>query len=144
MKKLYVTLILGLFLIQSCQKDDLTQSERRTIGSWEYEQVKYNEAGSFGAEDISNEYEGIQIDFFDDFTFEMQNDVIGTTYGGVWEINTDFVNEAYNEKLIGSYTDNASGEVFTLLFENFSVNNRRIWADYNDKKGFFYYKLRKL
>jgi hypothetical protein len=146
------TLILPLsfIVLVSCNKQNqLTWTERQVLGSWYYDEVKFNENWSIGTANVTNEYEDITLTFYDDFTMTSVNTTSGETLTGVWEINVDEDynnngnNSGTNEELIASMSDDQTGEAVQLIWEDLSVNKRRIYSYHNNKDGHYFFRLEK-
>jgi len=142
--------VLILFLISCNKEDNLTWTERRVVGSWQYDDVNFTERWKIGHEDITADYSGITLTFNDDFTMTSVNSLTGETLSGIWEIN---IVETYNsgtgssaagEQLIASLSNDLNGEVTQLIWEDFYVNKERIQTRHDDKEGYYTFRLEKL
>jgi hypothetical protein len=147
MKSTLLFLLSGLVLFSCDQSQKLTFTERKLIGEWEYDKVEY--FPNWGIkENLSDEFANYQIEILNDFTITMQNLSTGETYSGVWEVNiinlpSSNGNSAAAEEFIASLSENTSGNVIQIIWENIGVDNSRIRATHDDKEGLFNYKLKK-
>lgn len=122
----------------SCNKDDLSFSERRILGIWEFEKVKRTENFTLKTDNLIDQYENTTIEFLEDRTASMYHN--GKTYEGTWE--TFQSGEATN--LSAALVESVTGEVYHLNFSSFSVTKNILRADKSSHQYWERYKLRKL
>lgn len=142
MKTIIKILLICSVVLVGCRKDELSLTEKKIAGEWEFEKVKYNDANIILNEDITSEYSGSILTFFNDGTanFNHQNKI----YEGVWEVTINpQLNDAY-ENLTVNLSEINSNELLLFNFNNVSVTKNIIWAHkYNYNKRFTYKLKRK-
>jgi hypothetical protein len=140
--------ILTLILLTACQQmQKMTPTERRLVGEWQYTNVDY--WPNWGLkDDITNEVNHLLFQFNDDFTMTLVDPELNESYSGIWEVNIVSVagpNNSVNsaEELIASMSNDLTGQVIQVIWENIGVTNSRIDAQHDTKEGSFIYRLRK-
>jgi hypothetical protein len=139
---------LALLFLAGCQQiQKMTPTERRLVGEWQYTNVDYWPLWGF-KEDITNEVDHLLLQFNEDFTMTLVDPELNESYTGIWEVNIVSVSGPNNtvnsaEELIASASNDITGEVIQIIWENIGVTNSRIDADHDTKDGSFIYRLRK-
>lgn len=134
---------LTAFLFVSCEKDGLNYTERQIVGEWEYSKVKYTRNWSVSTSDLSLDYEDIQLNFNSDFSAKYLNAFTGETGTGLWELSQSYSDDNCTNNIYASFTDDESGELSQVVFENASICNRKMQAYYSNNDGRFRFVLEK-
>ncbi len=142
-KGLQIIAVFAAFLFVSCEKDSLNYTERKIVGSWDYTKVKYNRSWSVSTSDLTTDYQSIQMDFNADFSANYSNSETGETGTGLWELTQTYSDDNCVTTIYVSFTDDESGELSQVVFENANICNRRMQAYYQEKDGRFRYVLEK-
>ena len=140
---LQILIVFMAFLFLSCEKDGLNYTERQIVGSWDYTKVKYTENWSFSSSNKTYDYEDVQLEFKPNFTAHFLNTFTGATGTGLWELTQTNTNEQVVNTIYASFTNDESGELSQIVFENATINNNRIHAYYQDNDGRYRYVLEK-
>jgi hypothetical protein len=141
-KGLLFLAVLTAFLFVSCEKDGLNPTERQLIGTWEYSKVKYTRNWSFTSADRSLLYEDIQLIFYTDYSAKYANTFTGETATGLWDLSQTFTDDDCINNIYASFTDDVTGDLRQVIFEDAGISNRTIRANYRDNEGWFRYVLR--
>lgn len=140
---LLFTLFIGLFVLGCAKEGQLTWTEKRMLGTWTYEKVKVYDDWSISGDRITDEYEGISITFYSDFSVEMIDLNNAQSFSGIWNITESWSDDESSNHLFASLQENESGELRQLILENLSVTKKRMSASFDDNHQRFNYWLRK-
>ena len=125
-------LLLGIFIITSCTTEQLIERrEDRLIGSWEIDRARYDADGLFNSSNITNEYRGDELTFFENGELEyIENN--GEIFTGTWYIdairgggeddNTLFTLDADFYDIDGFLVFRWLGDIDRLTFNNFNIS----------------------
>ena len=142
-KNRLILFLFGLLFLSSCVKEgELNSTERRIVGTWYYETVIFSDG--WGSELITNQFHSIYLQFNSDFSFIYSDDVTGTTGTGVWDVVDSYNGDNSSNQIFISLTDDESGELSQIVFENISVTRKRMSATYQDHKTYYHYDLMKI
>ena len=91
--KIFTLLGLSLALtlsLGSCGKDGklFKSASDRVMGEWKYEKVKFHEDGRIVKENLTDEFQNIEIELTEDFEFIESNTESGIERTGIWKIDT--------------------------------------------------------
>ncbi len=148
MKNLNIRLvgILCLLLVgilSSCQKEGaLNYTERRVVGTWEFERVNFTERWSINRENITSEFDDIEITFNADFTAEYEDVSTGVMDKGVWEIVNVQADDCATNNLFMSFSNSEEERHFQMVLENIWVTKKRLNGRGEDDAGRYEYRLR--
>jgi hypothetical protein len=141
-KGLQFLAVLTAFLFVSCEKDGLNYTERQIVGTWEYSKVKYTRDWSVSTSDLTLDYEDIQLTLNSDFSANSTNTFTGEAGTGLWHLTQSYSDDDCINNIYASFTDDVTGELSQVVFENAGISNRTIRANYHDNEGWFRYVLR--
>jgi len=132
MKNKYAIILLGLFLITSCTTEELIErKEDRLIGSWEIDRARFDEDGFFNVDNITNEYRGDELTFFENGSLEyVESD--GEVFTGSWFIDalrgggdddsTLYTLDADFYDFNGNLVFRWLGDIDKLTYRNFNIS----------------------
>lgn len=135
-----VGIVVGLI---SCQKEGLTYTEKRLLGTWNYTKVNFTKKWSLKSNDLMHDFAPISISFYSDFTARYIDAKKMDTLNGVWELTENCGEEESFDNLYVSLQNVASNELKQLVFEDCSITNGRLRSTYQNSEGLFRYVLRK-
>lgn len=143
MNKILLIVVAGLFVLTGCVKEgELNYTERRIVGEWYYETVRVSQG--WGNDFITDQYHSIYLRFNSDFSFNYTDDYLGMTGTGVWDLTDTYNGEYSSDEIFISFTDDETGELYQIVFENISVTKNRINAQFRDKNTLYTYHLQKV
>jgi hypothetical protein len=142
MTKLLLFLSLPLILL-SCLKDgELNFIERKVVGDWYYSEVIYRDnVNFFNKQDLSVEYEGSFFTFYADKSVTYFDAFAEETFEGQWDLVENYNSDYTTNTLVVSVVSNESDELKQIIFENFSVTNRKMRGNYSTNTGNYTYCL---
>jgi len=130
-------------LLSSCEKDGLNYTERQIVGSWEYTKVKYTRDWSIDVQDVTADYTDLEIQFNPDFSARFYDGRTGDTGTGLWELSQTSNGDDCSNVIYASFTDDETGELSQVVFENAQIFRSTIRANYRDSDGRFRYVMKK-
>lgn len=154
MKPFYFLLILAsasLLSLSACTASgSVSNVEAKIIGTWEFDEVKFQPDGKFSYSDYSNGFQGSTVTFKEGGILEAYDNDLDTTASGFWyidyyeEYDTDGDTRKTIYYMVGTL-DIPELNIYTdLLWDELSVSNSTLKAIEEDKKdGDFKYKLKR-
>jgi hypothetical protein len=142
---------IGLLLF-SCTKEGLfMDSSDKIMGEWRFEKVTFKKDNAIFQKNLTDEYSEVELTFYKDYTFSEIDNASGKSYLGSWNIDDDEDNSSidnkgekvYQEKLVGTKTDQASGIVFLVNWKNLDVSKRKVTAIERKDDGTYTYILKR-
>jgi hypothetical protein len=143
--------IIGLLLF-SCTKEGIfkTSSDKIT-GDWRFEKVTFKKDNGIFQKNLTDDYSEVELTFYTDYTFSEIDNATGKSYLGSWNIDDDEDNSSindkgeivYQEKLIGTKTDQSNGVVFLVNWRNLNVSKRKVTAIERKDDGTYTYILKR-
>ncbi|MBT8221270.1 MAG: hypothetical protein KJP00_15690 [Bacteroidia bacterium] len=80
----WILLIIGIMFLASCTiEEQLERKEDRLIGSWEIDRARFKDDGFFNSSNITNEFRGDLLTFFEDGFVQYVEDN-GEVFTGTW------------------------------------------------------------
>lgn len=143
--------IFGL-LFFSCTKEGLFKtSSDKLMGEWRFEKVTFKKDNGIFQKNLTDDYSEVELTFYTDYTFSEIDNATGESYLGSWNIDDDLDNSSindkgeivYQEELIGTKTDQTSGIVFLVNWENLNVSKRKVSAIERKDDGTYTYILKR-
>jgi hypothetical protein len=127
------------FFLGSCQKEGLTNYERKILGEWEFDKVTRN-----GFE-INNDFKGDFIQFNSNFSTTYLDDPTGDSYTGVWEmiIDNSGSDDECSRSVFASFTHDVTGEIKQVVLNNVRRSKKRIVANFQEDFRSYRYVLQK-
>ncbi|MGB0862062.1 MAG: hypothetical protein ACPG19_13960 [Saprospiraceae bacterium] len=132
--------VVTLIQVSCTRADYIDREESQVVGEWYFDRVRI--VKPFNIDNITNEYNDAEIDFFEDYTVIYTQDN-GDVLEGSWTFNiVDGGEERVNQLVL--QLEDANGNDVLFLWDDFNVTNRRMWAqeDYDDN-GQITYRLRR-
>jgi hypothetical protein len=132
--------VIALIQVGCTRADYIDREENQIVGAWYFDRVRI--VKPFDIDNITNDYNDAEIEFFDDYTVIYTQDN-GDVLEGSWTFNIVDGGEENMDQLILQLED-ASGNQMLFLWDDFTVTNRRMWGqeDYDDN-GQITYRLRR-
>lgn len=87
MNNIWTVFVIGVIFFSACTiEDQLERKEDRLIGSWVIDRARFDEDGFFNSINITSEYRGDLLTFFEDgyLQYEENN---GEIYTGTWYLD---------------------------------------------------------
>ena len=142
-KGIQILVIFMAFLSISCEKDGLSYEERKLVGTWEYTKVKFTKKWSIKTSDLSSDYRDYELKLREDFTAKYIDFQTGDNYTGLWDLSQICTDEDVVTTVFISLSNDVSGEVMQLIFENATLSKRFLRGVYQSKEGQYRYVLEK-
>lgn len=139
-----ILLLFGILAFTACQKEDnLTFTERRVVGTWNFEKVKVYDRWSFNTDEITSDYDREYITFNNDFTAIYEDLETGEIFSGVWNLTENNSGDYCVSNIFASFTNDETGDLMQVIFEDISVTKKRLRAQFENKEERFNYLLLK-
>jgi len=108
MKKIcFLLLAASCFLFQSCDDDLFLSIDEKLDGEWYFDKVTYTKPFSIGSKNVTSDYEGYSLIFYENGEVDYFESSPSVTYDGSWDIESRY-----------SYTNNEEGEYVRFLEMN--------------------------
>ena len=141
--KLWLVLLAVTFLLQtSCTREAFIQrEENQIVGDWYFYRVRVT--SFFNVDNVTNNFRDASITFNEDYTVSYVQDN-GDLLEGNWTYNIIDGGEESSNQLVLQLENTNTGEESLLLWDDFSVTNRRMWGqeDFDDRSQ-MHYQLRR-
>lgn len=148
MKKTILFSFLAAILMSGCTIEDrLERREDRLVGQWVFERAFYKDDNDLFRDDLTHQYEGDILEFFDDYFVIYEDWQTNEVFFGDWRLH------AYR-----TYYDDDDDVDFLLDMEFFDENDRLAFAYFSsvtrltnqklhftvsDRRGVYEFRLRK-
>lgn len=121
-------LLLFSIVLASCNQDLTLRQERKIIGDWEFDKVRYYDANNvFNGDNITDEYDDVLLTFYEDKTMEYK-DNNGQTFVGEWDLEIDYSGEESEFELIAFLLDENTNEMKTMVWDAVYFFNKKMNA----------------
>lgn len=111
----------------ACNHDMTLRREKRIIGDWEFDKVRYfANNGVINADNITDEFQGVILTFYEDKTMEYKEN--GQTFTGEWDLEIDYSSDGSDFELIAFLIDENTNKTKTIIWDNVYFLNDKINA----------------
>jgi hypothetical protein len=122
----------GLLLLLSiaftaCNHDVTLRQEKRIIGDWEFDRVRYFSRNDvFNGDNITDDYDGVVLTFYENKTMEYKDN--GQIFTGEWDLKIDYSGDDSEFELIAFLLDANTNETKIIVWDNFYFANQKMNA----------------
>jgi hypothetical protein len=122
----------GLLLLLSiaftaCNHDVTLRQEKRIIGDWEFDRVRYFSRNDvFNGDNITDDYDGVVLTFYENKTMEYKDN--GQVFTGEWDLKIDYSGDDSEFELIAFLLDANTNETKIIVWDNFYFANQKMNA----------------
>jgi len=103
MKSNYFFLLLALcFVFQGCDDDIFLSVDEKLDGEWYFDKVTYTRPFSIGRKNVTSDYEGYSLTFFQNGDIDYLETSPSASYSGSWDIESRY---SYRNSEEGAYVD---------------------------------------
>jgi hypothetical protein len=111
----------------ACNHDVTLRQEKRIIGDWEFDKVRYfGRNDVFNGDNITDEYDGIILTFYENKTMEYKDN--GQIFSGEWDLKIDYSGDDSEFELITFLLETNTNETKTIVWDNVFFVNKKINA----------------
>jgi|GEM_PF-6798267 len=120
-------LLLFSMAFTACNHDVTLRQEKRIIGDWEFNKVRYfGRNDVFNGDNITDEYDGIILTFYENKTMEYKDN--GQIFSGEWDLKIDYSGDDSEFELIAFLLETNTNETKTIVWDNVFFVNKKINA----------------
>jgi hypothetical protein len=120
-------LLLFSMAFTACNHDVTLRQEKRIIGDWEFDKVRYfGRNDVFNGDNITDEYDGIILTFYENKTMEYKDN--GQIFSGEWDLKIDYSGDDSEFELIAFLLETNTNETKTIVWDNVFFVNKKINA----------------
>ena len=143
--------LLSLLLLISCDDGVFAPAEKKMVGKWRFDKVTCPQ-GLFGRQDITHEYSGLTVEFYDDETVVYRDEFLGENFIGPWVIQRDTFTDCYDDdcdtetikSLRATVREQKTGAYLDLYWDDLCVFQNKITYETHTQRGLINFRMKRI